>query len=91
MGWFTSDNVSFSQGHTCRSKPEEIKTANLKEYNYKCSRVSVGCKSCVTGGHVKSLHTAPKGVVSVGISLPKNKRLIRPFLLTSVSASRYTG
>lgn len=59
--------LSFSLGPMCKSNPEEIKTTDLKQCDYKFSRVSVGCKSCTTGVQVKkSLHSfAP-----IGIPLP---------------------
>lgn len=73
--WFASDNVRFSLESTCRSKLEKTKITNLKRSIYKSCRVSVGCKSCIAGGHAESLQIIPRGIVPFGITLPGNKRV----------------
>lgn len=45
----------------------------MKQYNYKSSRLSVGSKSCVTGGHANSPQIAPKGVGPLGFHYLRTK------------------
>lgn len=73
--WLALDNVIFSLESTCRSKLEETKMTNLKQSDYKSSRVSVGCKSCITGGHIENFQIILRGIVPCGITLPWNTKV----------------
>lgn len=73
--WFASANAIFSLESTCRSKREETKTTNLKQHDYKSWRVSVGNKSCVTGGHTEHLQIIRRGILLVGVTLLGKKNV----------------
>ena len=78
--WFASDNAVFSLESTCRSKREKTKTTNLEQCDYKSCRVSVGCKSCPTGGHTVTLQRVPRGIGPLWITLPGNREVVQAAL-----------